>query len=50
MRKLNGENYLIDPALQLLDTDELPNEKCTFSTTYRFDDKNKRPGDQKGAE
>jgi hypothetical protein len=45
MRKINGENYLIDPALQLLDTVELPNEKCTLSTTYLFDDRNSRPRD-----
>jgi hypothetical protein len=45
MRQLNGENYLIDPALQLLDTAVLINEKCTLSTTYLFDDKNSRPRD-----
>jgi len=50
MRKINGENYLIDPARLPLDTVELPNEKCTLSTTYLFDDKNSRPRDQRGAE
>jgi hypothetical protein len=45
MRKINGENYLIDPARLPLDTAELINETCTFSTTYLFDDKNTRPGD-----
>jgi hypothetical protein len=45
MRKLNGENYLIDPARLPLDTAELINETCTLSTTYLFDDKNARPRD-----
>jgi hypothetical protein len=45
MRQLNGENYLIDPALLLLDTAALINETCAFSTTYLFDDKNSRPRD-----
>jgi hypothetical protein len=45
MRKINGENYLIDPARLLLDTAELINEKCTLSTTYLFGDKNSRPRD-----
>jgi hypothetical protein len=49
-RHASGENYLIDPALQLLDTAVLINETCALSTTYLFDDKNSRPRDQKGAE
>jgi hypothetical protein len=36
-RQSNGENYLIDPALQLLDTAALPNETCALSTTYLLD-------------
>jgi hypothetical protein len=38
-RQSNGENYLLGPAMQLLDTAVLPNESCVFSTTYLFDDK-----------
>jgi hypothetical protein len=49
-RQLDGENYLIDPALLLLDTAVLPNETYLLSTTYAylFDDKNTRPRDQRG--
>jgi hypothetical protein len=41
-RQSNGENYITDPVIQLLDTAVLPNETCTFSTTYLFDDENTR--------
>jgi hypothetical protein len=36
MRKLNGENYLIDPARLPLDTAELINETCTLSNSRTF--------------